>query len=431
MKYLLCLLVLLFSVQATGAQESSMKPSSNSDDRKGQIELIESCIKSLNSNSYASRKTARSQLVQIGTLAISPLLELVESQDAQLSFAAVEILKDIALSSDLDILEKILRTSNNFSEVTRNRFSQWSTSALDEWKTAQIERAAARIAKLGATVSTVQAVGGLDMIFLNDVEQQVKTVKRSAPDMKNVLKEIQELKDIQEGNSVKKKQDTQVKAAAEASEGLSIVVVNGRRLLIDRAGRMIDLDGQNDDSQYSGPPQNVTIGDSWTGGPDGINELRMMFNLGKLEFVEKKITKQYLDAILKLPSVKSITFTRCKYSMDEVREFRTKLEKSKLISVTATGAGYLGVYGPSGGEPADGTGSFVSMVSPESAAQEAGLQRGDVIFKVDDDEITSFSDLSLAISSKQVATPVRLMIRRDGAEKEMVVKLKSRAEIIP
>ena len=405
MKFLLCLVVLLFNVQAIAAQKTSNNQSADSNDPKKQISLIDSYIKRLNSDSYADRKAARSQLVQIGTLAISQLLELVESQDAQLSFAAVEILKDIALSSDLDVLEKILRTSNNFSEVTRNRFSQWSTSALDEWKSAQIERAVSNIAKMGATVSTDQAVGGLDMIFLNDVEEQVKTVKRSAPDMKNVLKEIQELRDIQRGKAVKKNLDAQANANVDTNRGVNIVVVNGRRFLIDRAGRMVDMEVRNSDSRFDGPPQNVTIGDSWTGGPDGINELRMMFSLGKLEFVEKKITKEYLDAILKLPSIKSLTFTRCEYSMDEIREFRTELEKSKLVAVTATGAGYLGVYGPSSGEPEDGTGSFVSMVSPDSAAEEAGLQRGDVIFKVDEDQITSFSDLSLAISSKKVGMP--------------------------
>ena len=435
MKSILSVLIFLCCVQSSVALQIDVVEKIVHDDQllpdskngKADIRL---CIGNLNSNSYSVRTNARRQIVEAGKIAIPPLLNLVEAKDVQLSFVAVEILKEIALTSDLDTLELILKASNQLSDLTRNRFNQWSISAIDEWKSAQIKRTVSKVSKLGATVSSDVSFGGMGMILLTDLDQQVKTIKRSAPNLKNVLAEIQELKNLQEGKVDSTVNNVKNNANEAMTEGGSIVVVNGRRLLLDRAGRMIDLENRIDESRSGGPPQNVVIGDSWTGSPDDLRELRMMFNLGKLEFVEKNISKDYLDAILTLPTLRSITFTRCKYSMNEVREFKAKLERSKLVAVTATGQGYLGVYGPSTGEPVDGKGSFVSMVSPESAALEAGLKRGDVIFKVDEVEITSFSELSLAISSKQVGTPVRLTIRRDETVKEIVVRLKSREGIL-
>jgi len=435
MKTILSVLIILCCVQSSFALQIEVVEKIVRDDRlktdpTDRQTVIESRIKNLNSDSYSVRTAARRQLVEAGNIAIPALLKLVEAPDVQLSFVAVEILKEIALTSDLDTLEMILKTSNELSDLTRNRFRQWSVSAIDEWKSAQIKRAVSKISKLGATVSADPVFDGLDMILLTDLDQQVKTIKRSAPELKNVLAEIQELRNLQEGKVSDAQDNVKENANDALQEGTSIVVVNGRRLLLDRAGRMIDLENRNDDSRSSGPPQNVVIGNSWTGNSDDLRELRMMFNLGKLEFVEKNISEDYLDAILKLPTVKSIAFTRCKYSMNQVREFKEKLDRTKLVAVTATGEGYLGVYGPNTGEPVDGKGSFVSMVSPDSAALEAGLKRGDIIFKVDEDNISSFSELSLAISSKQVGKPVRLMIRRNETEKEIVVKLKSREGIL-
>lgn len=435
MKTILSVLITLCCVQSSFAIQTKVVEKIVRDDRTkkdptDQQAVIESRIKNLNSDSYSVRTKARRKIVEAGEIAIPPLLNLVEAKDVQLSFVAVEILKEIALTSDLDTLELILKASNQLSDLTRNRFNQWSISAIDEWKSAQIKRAVSKVSKLGATVSSDTIFDGMGMILLTDVDQQVKTIKRSAPNLKNVLAEIQELKNLQEGKMDSTLNNAKKNANDAMAEGGSIVVVNGRRLLLDRAGRMIDLENRIDESRSGGPPQNVVIGDSWTGNPDDLRELRMMFNLGQLEFVEKNISKDYLDAILTLPTIRSITFTRCKYAMHEVRQFKAKLERSRLVTVTATGQGYLGVYGPSTGEPVDGTGSFVSMVSPESAALEAGLKRGDIIFKVDKDEITSFSELSLAISSKQVGKPVRLMIRRNGTEKEIVVRLKSREGIL-
>jgi S1-C subfamily serine protease len=69
------------------------------------------------------------------------------------------------------------------------------------------------------------------------------------------------------------------------------------------------------------------------------------------------------------------------------------------------------------------------MVSPDSAAMEAGLERGDVIFRVDTDDISSFAELSLAISSKAIDKMVKIHVRRGEKEMVLLARLKSRAKI--
>lgn len=69
-------------------------------------------------------------------------------------------------------------------------------------------------------------------------------------------------------------------------------------------------------------------------------------------------------------------------------------------------------------------GGFIEQVSPESAADEAGIKPGDVITKVNGKSIKTFNELRGKIGSIGAGKEVDLTIVRNGKEKEFTVKLK-------
>lgn len=68
-------------------------------------------------------------------------------------------------------------------------------------------------------------------------------------------------------------------------------------------------------------------------------------------------------------------------------------------------------------------GVFVSEVTPGSGAAQAGIREKDIIKKLDNINITKFSDLTGYINSKRPGDEVKVKLIRDGNEREMNVKL--------
>lgn len=71
-----------------------------------------------------------------------------------------------------------------------------------------------------------------------------------------------------------------------------------------------------------------------------------------------------------------------------------------------------------------GTGIYVVGVTDKSGAEDAGLRTGDVITKIDDARILSFSDLSVAVGSKRPGDKLNVTYMRNGKEYTTSVTLK-------
>jgi serine protease Do len=68
-------------------------------------------------------------------------------------------------------------------------------------------------------------------------------------------------------------------------------------------------------------------------------------------------------------------------------------------------------------------GALIEEVQKETAADKAGLQKGDIITKVGDQKVTSPNTLSEAIRSKKPNEEVEITYLRDGKEKKVTAKL--------
>ncbi len=103
----------------------------------------------------------------------------------------------------------------------------------------------------------------------------------------------------------------------------------------------------------------------------------------------------------------------------------------QIIEFGEVRRGVLGVSGQSvNGEIAKAMelktsqGAFIGQVMANSAADEAGLEAGDVIIKINGKAIKTFSELRGKIGSIGAESEVDLTVIRDGDEEEFTVKLK-------
>lgn len=69
-------------------------------------------------------------------------------------------------------------------------------------------------------------------------------------------------------------------------------------------------------------------------------------------------------------------------------------------------------------------GIYVTEVTRNSGAEDAGIKTGDIIVKIDNVNITSFSDLSLAIGSKRPGDKVNVTYLRNGKHHQTTASLK-------
>ncbi|MDQ9749876.1 PDZ domain-containing protein, partial [Acinetobacter baumannii] len=70
-------------------------------------------------------------------------------------------------------------------------------------------------------------------------------------------------------------------------------------------------------------------------------------------------------------------------------------------------------------------GAYVRSVESDSPADKAGLKEGDVIIKVDDQDIMSADALKLAIRAHDVGDKVTITVMRGSSEKTLEVTLGS------
>lgn len=68
-------------------------------------------------------------------------------------------------------------------------------------------------------------------------------------------------------------------------------------------------------------------------------------------------------------------------------------------------------------------GVVIGDVTPDSPAQHAGLQRGDILLEVNGKSVTSANQLRMSISMMEPGTDVKLKVLRDGSERDLNVKL--------
>lgn len=72
-------------------------------------------------------------------------------------------------------------------------------------------------------------------------------------------------------------------------------------------------------------------------------------------------------------------------------------------------------------------GAWVAEVTPEGAAEAAGIRKGDIILSIDDKKIDSSAKLSEVIAAKRPGEKVKISVKREGKVKLFEVTLRNKA----
>lgn len=96
----------------------------------------------------------------------------------------------------------------------------------------------------------------------------------------------------------------------------------------------------------------------------------------------------------------------------------------RILQGESTELGYLGVWGtdPEIGEP----GALIVEVEPGTPADDAGLMEGDLIVQMDDEVVSTFTELAAKVQFRVPGTEVELVVVRDDVRITLTVVIGSR-----
>lgn len=145
----------------------------------------------------------------------------------------------------------------------------------------------------------------------------------------------------------------------------------------------------------------------WTGGDEGL------LHVARLNFVEilsvrnVPVTADGLKYLADMPSLWRLELYGLDLDEDDVKELQQTLPQVRELDVRS--GAMLGVRGQVTAPIAQ-----IGSVEPGSAAEKAGLQKDDVIIKVDDSQVSTFTELTAEIAKRQPGeSAVLTLLRHD------------------
>lgn len=164
----------------------------------------------------------------------------------------------------------------------------------------------------------------------------------------------------------------------------------------------------------------ITLGRNWLGGDEGLAHLKHVKGLTAFTIEDARIS----DAALKhlaVPTLRQLTLRGGQFTNAALRKWRASNPK---VQVWAFGSAMMGVGADMSSAPL-----ALNHIFPHSGAQEAGLAAGDIVKRIDGEEIRDFSDLMLAVYQRKAGDKLKVEFERAGKLRTVEVPLKSRQAV--
>ena len=152
-----------------------------------------------------------------------------------------------------------------------------------------------------------------------------------------------------------------------------------------------------------------------------LQNLRQLANVSLLYVSDMPATSKFFQHVGAMPRLNNIQFRGCKLDIPAFK----RLSSTQRVRMNFEAQAFLGIQGsgPMNGRRL-GADAMVSMVVPDSAADEGGIKAGDFISKIDGEIVNDFDDVRLLITQYSAGDEVDVEVLRDGKAEALKVKLR-------
>lgn len=330
-------------------------------------------IRELDANEYAVRDRATEKLIGAGSAAVAPILDAVRLSSWEVSTRAIFVLQQLALSGDLETEQAAIDALDGLVAADDARLVRRATEALERLALLRRKRGLEILTQLGAVYDPnhqERDMYGGTKVLLEIGPQWLGTVSD--------LRHLRWLHDVEQVTFAGPQVTDDWIAYLPAMERLEFLKVK-RASITDASAKI----------------------------------LVQIPRLQKAKFLYVPLTDQSL-ADLK----------QCRH-MWELKLYGTRITPDGAMQlITALGEGsvdyrrgaFLGIS-PSD----DGPQWFIQSVTPNSAAESAQLQPGDVITRYDGHDVRDFRGLMHLIGQNDVGDTVKIEVLRSGQRFEKEV----------
>lgn len=333
-------------------------------------------VEQLASDQYLRRESAAKRLVQVGPDAIDDLVLVLGSGELEVVERAVAIITEIAVSRPPSNDGGAWQKLNELSSGSAGRTASRTESAIEEIRELRATQARTELAKSGIFV-------GMDEFVIRAISRPMVLVQIDEKWRGNA----ESLQWLAWLNGV---ENARIKGPAVTKEVLAAVAkVPGLKSLAIVDGTVSD---------------------------EALDPLLEMEPLNALEFRYVKLTDQQGDKIASMPIRVSLNLMGTGISAGRVDSMRSA---APGLQIDHRQGGFLGVTCLDGFDVCE-----ISGVVPGSAAEEAGLIKGDIVTALDDTEVTRFKDLQDAINQHVPGDEVTIKFMRGDSKQTTSLKLR-------
>ena len=367
-------------------------------------------VAALDSPKFQERQNASEQLYALKMKSVPSLVSLSLAGNPEQMWRAISILHDIGVGGDRRTMVKIGRVLYMLG-TQRPELLEKANGLQEQWKGLQTSRLISEIQQLGGTVTENQfASSGPQAVIANRfimrdgklvIEGEEEESGQSAK-----LKTTRKRRTLSDKEIIKRTREI-----IKASSNDDLRAFNAASKI---AGRSAPASSSNEDKQA----YDVVLDKTWRGTDADFAILGDFPRIYSIQMSDIKVTRKMLD-VLSECKTESMTLAQCDVVSRDLFAFAAK-NPDALVSVR--GKSLLGVQGNIGRTFGNECG--ISSVVEGGPADKAGILAGDIVVKVDRQEIRSFQDLVFYIAGKDPGDQVSVTVRRlNNKNKTLRVKL--------
>jgi hypothetical protein len=210
---------------------------------------------------------------------------------------------------------------------------------------------------------------------------------------------LERLSALQRRNEVSRRAQQRL-SSVWAEISLPIAIEMGGRL--DPADQFVDeVSGQHRSGKF-------ILGRNWSGGDEGLAHVARLDFVHTLSLRHTPVSAAGLAQLSEMSSLVLLELYGVELAADELEALRKALPH---VRFDVRSGAMLGVHGNVTAPSAQ-----VAQVMPGSAADKAGMAPGDIIVKINDQEVASFTELTAEIAKRRPDESAVLTILRDDKE---------------